>query len=81
MTARENVRLGVRKWAKLDGITPDLGVMPQTRRHQRFRCSLELWRGALPRDCVFAFVTALSLKTLSLKVLSLEVLSLELAQA
>ena len=41
MTARENVRLGVQKWAKLDGITPDLGVMPQTRRHQRFRCKLQ----------------------------------------
>ena len=38
MTARENVRLDVGKWAKLDGITPDLSVMLQTRHHQRFRC-------------------------------------------
>ena len=47
--------------------------------------SLELWRGALPGDCAFAFVAALSLKMLSLKTLSpktlsLEVLSLELAR-
>ena len=42
--------------------------------------SLELWRGALPRESAFAFVAALSLEMLSLKTLSLEVLSLELAR-